>query len=173
MPILNKPTRTHVYFVHWKHREQFADEIFNTIKSFCIKYPKYNEEVLGKYFKGKKRNYEDDKAIISRTSISYKPAETATTPTFTDWMFWEFPYEKIDWIKAYRTIIQRVIERGEYQDWEKLLQYYGFPKVSNTIRNEILYLPDHIIEKVCAYFDFNKNDLLCYIRKQSMPKHWI
>jgi hypothetical protein len=173
MPILNKPTRTHVYSVHWKHQKQFADEIFSTLKSLSTKYPQYDEEALDKYFKEKKRKYEDDNAIISRIRISYEPEETVVKPVFPDSMFWEFPYEKIDWIKAYRTVIQRVLERGEDTDWEKLLNYYGYKRLSNTIRNEILYLPDHVIDKVCKYFDFNKEDLLCYIRKQLMPKHWI
>ena len=44
--------------------------------------------------------------------------------------------------------------------------------VPHTQIEQILYLhqPLPFVEKK---FSFNKEELLCYIRKQSMPKHWI
>lgn len=88
-------------------------------------------------------------------------------------LFWEFRYEEVDWQKEYAVVIQRVIERGTPQEWEELIRFYGKHKVVDTLKNEMNYLPDEIIEDVCNYFRLKPSQLKCYIRKQSLPRHWI
>ena len=34
-------------------------------------------------------------------------------------LFWDFDYEKINWQASYRTIIERVVERGAQEDWQE------------------------------------------------------
>ena len=87
--------------------------------------------------------------------------------------FWEFVYDKIDWRVSYRTVIQRILERGEKQDWEELIRFYSEDKVVSTIKDEIAYMPDDIIQETCDFFHLKKEQLRCYIRKQSLPRHWI
>jgi hypothetical protein len=38
MSLINTPEQTHVYAIHWKHRERFSDETFNTTGDIGIKY---------------------------------------------------------------------------------------------------------------------------------------
>jgi len=173
MPIINLPQRTHVYFLHWKKRERFPDETFITTRSISEKYPAYNEEMLDSHFERSRKKLEDDDLIIKKVPITYEPDESVLVPVFPKARFWEFDHEHINWIKGYRPIIQRILERGSKEEWGELVRYYGLPRVSNTVRNQILYMPDYIIDEVCEYFSFKKEELLCYIRKQSMPKHWI
>lgn len=88
-------------------------------------------------------------------------------------LFWEFKYEEIDWQKEYAAIIERVIERGTEEEWKELIRFYGTEKVVNTLKGETNYLPDEIIEDVCRFFGLKPTQLKCYIRKQSLPRHWI
>jgi len=173
LTLINTPEQTHVYSIHWKHRERFAVETFNTTRNISVKYPFYKEEMLNQHFERSHEKIEDDEVIINKVPIQYEPDDDVSIPVFPKVRFWEFRIEEMNWKKSYRSVIQRILERGPVAEWEELIRYYGLPRVSNVIRNEILYLPDYSIDAVCEYFSFKKEDLLCYIRKQSMPKHWI
>jgi hypothetical protein len=88
-------------------------------------------------------------------------------------LFWDWDFEKIDWEKSYLSIIARVLERGDKDERNELIRYYGEPKVVKALKSEIKYLPDFVIEDVCSYFKLKKEELACYARKQSRQGHWI
>ena len=94
-------------------------------------------------------------------------------PDFEPMWFWDFDYNKIDWQGSYKTIIARIIERGGEQEWQELFRFYGKNKVVNALKNEIVFLPDYAIEEVSKYFSIPKEEMLCYIRKQSRQGHWL
>jgi len=94
-------------------------------------------------------------------------------PNFDLRFFWDFEVSKIDWNKSYKTIIARIIERGSPSDWEEIIRFYGKEKVINALKNEIVFLPNYAIEEVCSYFNFEKEDMMCYWRKLSRQGHWI
>jgi hypothetical protein len=98
---------------------------------------------------------------------------SANKPNVDPRWFWDFDYNKIDWQKSHKTVIARILERGGKSEWQELILFYGKQKVLTAIQNEIVFLPDYTIEEVCAYFNLKKETLLCYIRKQSKPGHWI
>jgi hypothetical protein len=173
MPITGLPKRTHVFSLHWKHRKRFPDETFITTRSISEKYPAYCESILDKLLKNSCSKVEDENVLIKKALLTYQSSKSGTVPKISTWIFWEFEQSAINWRKGYRQIIQRVLEWGTREEWDELVRYYGMPVVSNTIRNQALYLPDHTIDQVCDYFSFKREELLCYIRKQSMPKHWI
>ena len=88
-------------------------------------------------------------------------------------LFWEFRFDDMDWRKEYLTVIPRVIERGNQDEWVEMIRFYGKTKVIQALKNEIIFLADYAIEEVCVYFSLSKDELLCYTRKQSRPQHWI
>jgi len=94
-------------------------------------------------------------------------------PDFSPKWFWDFDYNKIDWQASYKTIIARIIERGKEKEWMELIRFYGRDKVVNTLKNEILFLPDYAIEDASKFFSIVKEEMLCFTRKQSMQGHWI
>ena len=94
-------------------------------------------------------------------------------PTLPKRLFWEFKYEKINWLKSYPTAIQRVLEWGNETEWEEIIKYYGKDKVIDTLKHKITFLPDYAIEKACRYFKLQKEDLRCYWRKLARPNNWI
>jgi hypothetical protein len=94
-------------------------------------------------------------------------------PNFPSHLFWDWDFDKIDWNKGYRSIIARILERGNKSQWEQLVEFYGKPRVIEALMKDIKYLPDYIMENVCSYFDLPKEALACYAHKQSRKGHWI
>lgn len=94
-------------------------------------------------------------------------------PDFDRIHFWDVIFDKVDWRHSYSFVIQRILERGNKDDWRELVRFYSEAKVIETVKNEIAYMPDDIIEETCDFFHLKKEELRCYIRKQSLPGHWI
>jgi hypothetical protein len=88
-------------------------------------------------------------------------------------LFWDFRYDDIEWRQEYRTVIARVFERGNSEDWKEMVRFYGEAFVINAIKNEIVFLPDYAIEEVEKYFGIPKENMRCYVRKRSRPGHWF
>jgi len=88
-------------------------------------------------------------------------------------LFWDCRYDAINWQASYRSIIERVLERGTNEEWEELIRYYGMAKVVYALIKEIVYLPDYATDKIIVYFNLKKEDLACYARKQQRRGHWI
>ena len=86
-------------------------------------------------------------------------------------MLWEFDLEKFDWQQMRNEVVQRVLERGRMDDFYAILNLYGVEGVKAALR-EIPYMNDKDMNFACIAFDLRKEELKCYIRKQSMPLHW-
>ena len=97
---------------------------------------------------------------------------TTDKPDLPKSLFWEFRYDEMNWREQYLTVIARVCERGDDKEWEEMIRFYSHPFVLNAVKNEIKFLDNRAIEKVCNYFSVQKEELLCFIRKQSRPGHW-
>jgi uncharacterized protein YbcC (UPF0753/DUF2309 family) len=94
-------------------------------------------------------------------------------PTLDKGLFWDWRYDAIDWQQSYRSVIERVLERGTQEEWEELIRFYGKPVIMKALKDEIKFLPDHTIEKVSNYFSIAKEEMECYTRKQLRKGQWI
>lgn len=66
--------------------------------------------------------------------------------------FWDFDIDAMDFKKAYKTIIARIVERGGQGEIDKIVLFYGNGKVIKTIRDEIYFLPNYAIERALRFF---------------------
>jgi hypothetical protein len=107
--------------------------------------------------------------IIKRSISANKSQE----PNLSRELFWDWRFNEIDWQKSYRSIIERVLERGTKEEWEELIRFYGKPAVIAALKTDIKFLPDYTIEEVCKYFNLQKEELACYVRKQLRKGQWI
>ena len=98
---------------------------------------------------------------------------TAPRPALPKFLFWEIRYETMDWEGGYGTVIERVTEWGNEEEWLEVIRFYGLQKVIHTLKYESTYLPDFTISKVSEYFKLKQEELRCYTRKQSRKGHWI
>lgn len=99
--------------------------------------------------------------------------ENGQRPNLPKRLFWDWNYDKIDWEKHSLAVIDRVIERGNKEEWMEVVQYYGEAMIINALKKEIKYLPDYAVDGVSGYFHLKKEELACYELKQSRQGHWI
>ncbi|KQS41002.1 hypothetical protein [Pedobacter sp. Leaf194] len=158
-----------VILVQWKRFTGLEFDVFSSLKNFCDSYPDYSYHTISNYLSKKKEPFENDQIRIERKPILTK----LSRPELPKSLFWDMKHSNINWQRSYRIVIERVITRGEEIDWEELLRFYGQEKIVDTLKNEIGYLPELIIDKVCKYFRLTKNQLKCYTKTQLQEKHWI
>lgn len=77
---------------------------------------------------------------------------------------------EMDFKKAYKTIIARIVERGGQRPcpfvWSQQ-SYHGYP-------GEICFLPNYAIERVLEFFpELKKEEIYCYLNRKDKPYHWI
>lgn len=94
-------------------------------------------------------------------------------PNLGKHLFWDFRYKDIEWRKEYVTIIERVIERGNKEDWKEMIRFYTTAKVIYALKYEIAFLANYAIEDACNHFSLRKEDLRCWIRSQTRVGYWI
>jgi hypothetical protein len=118
---------------------------------------------------GNFRNFRAIMAFVKNTAKS----KSGDRPDLPKRLFWDWNFTKINWQHDYLAVIDRVIERGNKDQWKEMLKYYGESKVIKVLKSEIKYLPDYAIDDVCDYFKMKKEELACYARTQSRQGHWI
>jgi hypothetical protein len=163
-PANTSPSRR-IVLVHWKNPPGRV-EVFSNLKIFCQSCPQFNYHTLDNHLS--KGSYENDAVRIERKPVFARPR-----PDLPKRFFWEADYDRIDWQASYRTIIQRILERGREKEWKELIRFYGRDKIITALKEEINFLPDGILEDVAHCFGLKKEKMRCYIRKQSRPQLWI
>lgn len=158
-----------VILVNWKKLATNNFEVFSSLKNFCDNHPAYNYNTLSNYLSKKRIPYENDEIKLERKPLQIQSAK----PELPKRLFWEFDYEKLDWQRSYRTIIERVIEWGTPEEWKNMIHFYGIQSVIKALKEDIPYLTDRGIGAVCEYFQLSKTELRCYTKKQSQKGHWI
>lgn len=88
--------------------------------------------------------------------------------------FWDFDIDAMDFMKAYKTIIARIIERGGQDEMDEIVRFYGHEKVIKAIRDEIYFLPNYAIDRALKFFpELKKEEMFCYINRKDKPYNWI
>lgn len=88
--------------------------------------------------------------------------------------FWDFDIDAMDFEKAYKTIITRIIERGGQDEIDEIVRFYGHEKVIRTISDEIYFLPNYAIDRALKFFpELKKEEMYCYLNRKNKPYHWI
>lgn len=106
-------------------------------------------------------------------SISINTGSAVNKPNLPARLFWEFKYEKIDWRKYFELVIERVLDRGNQQEIDELIRFYGKEKVLKVFKDHPIYLMDHCIDRACSIFEIKKEDTVCYKRKVARGRGWF
>lgn len=86
-------------------------------------------------------------------------------------LLWEYDKDNIDYGKLRTVIIQRVIERGRFNDFYAIFNIYGLSTVIETVQ-ELNYLNDKDMNFVSHIFEIPLEKLKCYRNKQLRPQLW-
>lgn len=88
-------------------------------------------------------------------------------PGFQKGLFWEFDLSKMDWKKCAGLVVQRVIERGDWNDYYAAINLYGgLNNFRRILRDNVAFLQPRDIAYVSAFFNIKKEKMLCFTRKQ-------
>jgi len=93
------------------------------------------------------------------------------SPQISPHLLWDIDKSKFDWDKMKLFIVQRVIERGDVDDFYAILQVYGGPEGVREIVKKLpaFYDPrDEALARVL--FNLKKKDLECYKRLRLRKK---
>lgn len=89
-------------------------------------------------------------------------------------LFWDYDLTAMDFNKAYKSIIARIVERGSKNDIDKIVEFYTYEKVLIAIRDEIHFLPNYAIDRAIDFFpELKKEEMHCYLNRKDKPYHWI
>ena len=86
-------------------------------------------------------------------------------------ILWDINLKTMDPDKNKAIIIERVLSYGNIGELKFLFIYYGIEIIRQTVKN-IGYLDPKTFEFVISYFNINKEEMKCYIKKQSARQHW-
>ncbi len=56
-----------------------------------------------------------------------------TRPNIPGNLLWEYDLDTFNFDKSYKIVIERVLERGNLDQWREILNYYGEEKIIDTI----------------------------------------
>ena len=86
-------------------------------------------------------------------------------------LFWDVDISKIDPVKNASYIVERVLSRGNWDEFKKLIDHYGKEKVAHYA-TQLRYMDKIVLAFCVTYFKIPKEKFRCYILRQSHPTHW-
>jgi hypothetical protein len=134
-----------VVVVHWKRFAGIEIDVFNSLRGFCDSYPNFDYRTINTYLTEKNIPFENDEVKIEILPL----INEVRRPNLPRSLFWEFDFDKIDWRRSYRTIIERVLDAGSVEHWEEMIRFYSRENVIHALKNDIGYLTDHTVGEVC------------------------
>jgi len=73
---------------------------------------------------------------IKEEKIKQSASKSSDHPKLRSVLFWDTRMEKIDWQKQKRAVIQRVFERGNDQEKQEIIRFYGSTVVDNVLKDK-------------------------------------
>lgn len=122
-----------------------------------LKISSENSMILGSFFNVESdyflelQKLHDEYIIEENEQLTQKP----NTQNIRKVVFWDTNFEKINWIKYKKSIIHRIFERGNTQEKQEIINFYG--------KNEVL-------ETLTSYSNQNlSNESIKNLHKYSIP----
>jgi len=94
-------------------------------------------------------------------------------PNLKDRLFWDWKVDEIDWQKSARSVIERVLSRGDNEEYGELVRFYGRERIVHVLTLERCNIPNISMDLVTGYFGLKKEELSCYKWRQEHGYHWI
>lgn len=87
------------------------------------------------------------------------------------YLFWDMDLSSLDTQKNSASLIQRVLEYGQLQDWKLTRNYYGLERVISDCKT-LRSLDPKALSFICAISNTSKEEYRCYNFAQSFPTLW-
>ena len=76
-------------------------------------------------------------------------------------LFWDVDKSQLDMDTYPSFFVQRVLEYGQWSDWNIILKYYGLEKIADVCKN-MRTLDPVCLSYICAITNTKKEDYRCY-----------
>jgi hypothetical protein len=87
-------------------------------------------------------------------------------------LFWDVNPELLDWEKSKKTIITRVLERGNLNEWNCIIGVYSLNQITETLKT-VRYLNPVDLNFIATISNTPKEQFRCFNTKLLTSQHWI
>ncbi len=92
-------------------------------------------------------------------------------PALRKELFRDINFEQIDFNKNILSIIERVFNFGNIEEFKAIVTYYGVGKIKDSAK-KAEYFDPKTLEFVISYFNLNPEEIQCFVKKQFRQPHW-
>jgi hypothetical protein len=85
-------------------------------------------------------------------------------------LLWDVNQEGINAHTSRSLIIERVLTRGNMDEFKQLIRFYSVQELTQTVL-KIGYMDGRTLNFIAEYLNLSKEDFLCYRKKLSNPEH--
>ncbi len=83
-------------------------------------------------------------------------------------LFWDTDVANLHPDLHAQAIIERVLERGSWENIKEIIGYYGKPRISSAVR-QARWFGTKTMHFVSGYFDVPLTEMKCFTQRQSNP----
>lgn len=87
-------------------------------------------------------------------------------------LFWDSDIKKMDPQTHRQSIIERVLERGSWNEIKELIVFYGRPAIIEAAK-EAPHFGEKTTHFISGYFSIPLEQMRCYREKQLNPVHYL
>lgn len=91
--------------------------------------------------------------------------------SFSDYLFWDVDKSSIDLEVNAPYVVRRVLEFGQFSDWNLLVRRYGIPRIGSIAQN-LRTLEPKALSFISAVSSLPQESFRCYTTKQYTETHW-
>ncbi|MBX3417049.1 MAG: hypothetical protein KF851_05550 [Pirellulaceae bacterium] len=87
-------------------------------------------------------------------------------------LFWDTDATKVDPERHASYVIERVVTRGQWEDWKNLVAFYGKERIKQVVIG-LRYLDPKTHHFLAFYFNVPLESFRCYTEMSLNQGHWI
>jgi hypothetical protein len=87
-------------------------------------------------------------------------------------LFWDVNFEKLDIDKYWPSVVVRILEYGDWEQWQAARRYYGDKKIIEAVTS-VKWLTEKAWIFCSAVYNIPKENFKCYTTRLSSPVPWL
>ena len=86
-------------------------------------------------------------------------------------LFWDIDFTDLNFEKHARFVIERVLSKGDLDDWYELKKIYGLDRIKRESL-QIRYLDKKTLNMLSLFFNIPKEKFRCYTTRRYLREFW-
>lgn len=93
-------------------------------------------------------------------------------PNLSSYLFWDTDIANVDFDKHASYVVEKVVTRGQFNDWQEIKRYYGIDTIKSLVVG-IRSMPSRVTGFLSLVLDIPLESFRCYRDKPLRLRHWI